>query len=514
MLTQDDAAAEQARSDDHRRWWQVDPWGPALAAVGLVIFLLQGFGGLLTRDLALYAYAGQQFAEGVPPYEGVMNRAGPLAHIVPGFGAMLARALGTDDLVTQRALMMALSVVAVWLTYLLGRDTFRSRLVGAASVATLLAFQGFVTYAGGGPREKTTMMLLVVCAMLAVVHRRWAWAGAAIALATLTWQPAFWATITMATAAVLVGLPRARWWRGLTGIALGGIAATAAMTLYFTAVGALDAFLDGFLLLNATSTRQIGLVQMMIEEPTEIASGFGWSIWLVAAGLVASVVLGIRAWRGRGAHPRDPREAAIVAFGVGTAGYVLWSIGVFNGWADAVVILPLAATGMGGLAAVALRRVAPRATAVVAAYTVVLLVVAAVDTWTTRPDELAPMRAETDAMLALAGPEVSVASVGAPQPLVLGRLRNPIQHQMFIAGLQDYLDESYPGGLAGVAATIDDARPTYITMDHPDWYYWMEPTIDAHYEEVGTTLDFTWYADRSLGEEKLAEMREILESGP
>lgn len=511
MLTHDGAPARTETGGDRRRW-RVDPWGPALAALGLVIFLLQGFGGLLTRDLALYAYAGQQFAEGVPPYEGVMNRAGPLAHMVPGFGAMIARAAGTDDLITQRALMMALSVAAVWLTYLLGRDTFRSRLAGAATVATLLAFQGFVTYAGGGPREKTTMMLLVVCAMLAVLHRRWAWAGVAIALATLTWQPAFWATITMATAAVLVGEPRSRWFRSLAGVALGGIAVTAAMTLYFAAVGALEAFFDGFLLLNATSTRQTGLVQMMLADPTEIAVGFGWSIWLVAAGLVASVVLGVRAWRGPARS--ESREAAIVAFGVGTTGYFLWSIPVFNGWADAVVILPLAAMGMGGLAAVVLRRVEPRGATVVAAYTLVLLVVAAVDTWVTRPDELVPMRAETDAMLALAGPDVSVASVGAPQPLVLGQLRNPIRHQMFIAGLQDYLDENYPGGLAGVAGDIDDARPTYITMDHPTWYDWMSPTIDAHYEQVGTTLDFTWYADRSLGEEKLAEMREILESGP
>ncbi|GAA1476491.1 hypothetical protein GCM10009623_09370 [Nocardioides aestuarii] len=512
MLTHDDTAAERATTDGERRWWQVDPWGPVLSLVGLVIFLLHGFGGLLTRDLALYAYAGQQFAEGVPPYEGVMNRAGPLAHIVPGFGALIARGLGTDDLITQRALMMGLSVVAVWLTYLLGRDTFRSRLAGAASVATLLAFQGFVTYSGGGPREKTTMMLLVVCAMLAVLHRRWFWAGFAIALATLTWQPAFWATIAMAVAGVLVGAEGGRRLTGVVRVALGGIAATALMTLYFVSVGALDAFFDGFLLLNATSTRQIGLVQMLIEEPYEISSGFGWSIWLVVAGLVASVALGVRAWRH--GDRRDRHDAAVIAFGIGTAGYVLWSIGVFNGWADAVVMLPFAAIGMGGLGALVLRRVQPRGAAVVAAYTVVVLVVAAVDTWVTRPDELAPMRAETDAMLALAGPEVSVASVGAPQPLVLGQLRNPIQHQMFIAGLQDYLDENYPGGLAGVAAAIDDARPTYITMDHPDWYYWMDPTIDAHYEEVGTTLDFTWYADRSLGEEKLAEMREILESGP
>src|SRR5665809_119769 len=81
--------------------------------VGIGIFLLHGFGGLLTRDLALYAYSGQQFAEGVPPYVAVLNRAGPLAHMVPGLGAMIARALGTDDLLTMRVLMMVLSAVAV-----------------------------------------------------------------------------------------------------------------------------------------------------------------------------------------------------------------------------------------------------------------------------------------------------------------------------------------------------------------------------------------------------------------
>src|SRR5665809_49213 len=182
-------------------------WGPTLALVGIGIFLLHGFGGLLTRDLALYAYSGQQFAEGVPPYVAVLNRAGPLAHMVPGLGAMIARALGTDDLLTMRVLMMVLSAVAVWLTYLLGRDAFRSRLAGIAAAVTLLTFQGFVTYATGGPREKTTMMLLVVCALLAVVHCRWAWAGAAVALATLTWQPAFFVGTTAAVVTVLVGLP-------------------------------------------------------------------------------------------------------------------------------------------------------------------------------------------------------------------------------------------------------------------------------------------------------------------
>ena len=77
---------------------RLDPWGPLFAVAATVVFLLHGFGGTLTRDLALYAYSGQQFAEGEPPYVSVLNRAGPLAHIVPGIGAAIARVVGTDDL--------------------------------------------------------------------------------------------------------------------------------------------------------------------------------------------------------------------------------------------------------------------------------------------------------------------------------------------------------------------------------------------------------------------------------
>jgi len=506
---------------DHRTrtpaWLRVDPLGPGLAAVGVVIFLLHGFGGLLTRDLALYAYAGQQFAEGVPPYEGVMNRAGPLAHMVPGVGAMIARLLGTDDLMTMRVLMMVLSVIAVWLTYLLGRDSFGSRLAGVATATSLLTFQGFVTYATGGPREKTTMMLLVVCALLALLHRRWVWCGVAIALATLTWQPAFWPAIAAATAAVLVGERPGRRLLGLAWVALGGILASGAMIAYFAWAGALDAFFDGFLFLNATSTRQMGLVEFVVTAPGEMVNGFGWSLWLVLAGLVATVVLAVRAWRGSDRH--DPANAAVIAFGAGTLGSLLWSIGVFNGWADAVVVLPLAAVGLGGVVHLVAARLGSRmgargAVTVVAASAVVALVATAVDTWVTRPDELGPMREETEAMLAAAGPHVTALSVGAPQPLVFGRLRNPLQHQMFIGGLQDHLDETWPGGLEAMAAVVQRERPTYITMDHPTWYDWLRPVLLEDYRKIGTTLDFTWYVDRSVGEEQITRLTRILDSGP
>ncbi len=399
------------------------------------------------------------------------------------------------------------------MTYLLGRDAFRSRLAGVAAAATLLTFQGFVTYAGGGPREKTTMMLLMVCAMLAVVHRRWAWAGAAVAAATLTWQPAFWTGIAVCVAAVLVGETRGRWFRGLAGVAAGGIVVSALMTAYFWWADALQDFADGFLLLNATSTRQIGLVELVATDAEEVVSGFGWSLWLVVAGLVGTVVLATLTWRN--GDRRDPRQAAVIAFGVGTLGSFAWAVGVFNGWADAVVVLPLAAVGFGGLVHLLASRFEPRlATRLVAAYAVVALVVAGADTWLSRPDELGPMRAETEAMLAEAGPYATALSVGAPQVLVFGQLKNPLQHQMFIGGLQEYLDDTWPGGLEAMAAVVHRDRPTFITMDHPTWYGWLRPVLLEDYRKIGTTLDFTWYVDRSVGEEKITRYTTILNSGP
>lgn len=491
---------------------RIDPWGPALAAVSVAIFLLHGFGGLLTRDLALYAYSGQQFAEGVPPYVSVLNRAGPLAHIVPGFGAMLARTLGTDDLMTMRALMMVLSVVAVWFTYLLGRDAFGARTAGATAVATLLTFQGFIAYATGGPREKTTMMLLVVIALLAVVHRRWAMAGAAVALATLTWQPAFFVgTITALVAAAL--LPARETWRAWLWFGLGGIAATAVVAAYFALEGALPEFIEGFWAVNATHTRQTGLIKFLWTDPRALVDGFGWGLVLIVLGLVASVVVGVLAWRQP--EPRDAARMAVIGMGAATVGALLWSLVVFNGWADAVFVLPLAAAGLGGLAPLVRSRVAgPLGTRLVTAYIVVALLATAVSTWVTRPDELRPMRAETEAALEAAGPRVSVISIGAPQPLVFGQLRNPLRHQMFIAGLQDYLDETWPGGLEAMAAVVRRERPTFITMDHPSWYPWFHPVLEAHYREVGTTQEFTWYVDRSVGEEKIDRLTGILAGDP
>ena len=125
-----------------------------IAAVCVVVYTLRGFHGALTRDLGVYGYAGQQVADGVPPYLGILNRAGPLAHVLPGVGVMVARLGGFDDVVTMRVLFMLIATASVCVIYLLGRDLFRSKPAGLVAAGTLLAFHGFIHYASTGPREK------------------------------------------------------------------------------------------------------------------------------------------------------------------------------------------------------------------------------------------------------------------------------------------------------------------------------------------------------------------------
>ena len=99
---------------------------------------MHGFRGFLDRDVALYAYGGQQVVDGVPPYEGIINRAGPLAHILPGLGVAVARLIGADDLTTIRVVFMLFAAGCVGVVYLLSRDVFGSRLSGLAASAAFL----------------------------------------------------------------------------------------------------------------------------------------------------------------------------------------------------------------------------------------------------------------------------------------------------------------------------------------------------------------------------------------
>jgi hypothetical protein len=179
------------------------------------------------------------------------------------------------------------------------------------------------------------------------------------------------------------------------------------------------------------------------------------------------------------------------------------------------VLLPSAALGVGAVAAEIRARVPSRVgVPILATWSALCLVAGLVSSFENREHTLDRQRAEVAAMFAAVPPDATVLSVGGPEPLVLTHRTNPTRHQMFLAGLDEYVDDTWPGGLEGLAEWIGEEDPTFITVDHPGWYDWLGPTLDAEYVDVGTSPgDFHWYVHRSVGTGTIERLRAI-PSGP
>lgn len=491
---------------------RLDPLGPALALVSGAVFWLRGFDGVLTRDLALYAYAGQQVADGVPPYVGVMNRSGPLAHLVPGAGAWLGDVLDVDDLLAVRVVMLLVSVLVVWGTYVLAREVFGSRVVGASAALFVATMPAFVLYAAGGPRDKTTMMLFLTVALGATVRGRWGWAGACLALATLTWQPAFLpGAATVGIAAILAPGRRAA---SLLRVAGAGIVTTLVFVVGFALAGALPEALDGFIRIHLTATYQPGLAENLEVAWEAVGEAYGFATYPLLAGLVALPVVTLPSlWRlvRRVDSPDRAGDVALVAATAGELAGLVWSYRTFNGWADALVLVPYAALGLAGVLALVLRALPRRAGAAVAVAACSGLLVGGLDySLDDHEPVLRAQRAEVAAVLDIL-PDATIVSIEAPQPLVLAHRVNPTPHQMFRLGLETYVDDTWPGGLTGYAAWISRSRPDIVAVGGGARYDWLMPTLDAHYVEVGTTTGWYWYVDRDLGPDTLSRLEEAVE---
>jgi hypothetical protein len=482
-------------------------------AVAAVVYTLHGFDGYLSRDLGVYAYGGQQVAEGVPPYAGILNRAGPLAHLVPGIAVICSRAIGVDDILGARVLFMLLSVASIGTAYLLGRDLFRARLAGLATAAAMLSFEGFSWFATYGPREKTTMVLFTLLALLAMVHQRWATAGCFIALGTLTWQPVFFGAIAGVGVAILLGVPSRRP-SALLRVVIGGLVPTTVTVLAYLAVGKLQLFLDDFLLINARYTSQSSMFAHPQSLVRAMTGFYGWSAWVFLVGSLVLVALSVRAFQS-GAARRSPESAALVGVGVVLVVDILWSMKAFNGGPDAFCMLPCAAVGVGGLIEVVWRRTPPRV-ALAASLTWVLAAtaMALVFSFTRQDDTLVEERSDVAAVVALLPSDHQILSVESAQVLVLAQERNLTRYQLFGNGLIDYLDATWPGGRRGYARWISHRRPTVITVGTqfraapPPW---LRPVLRHGYVNVGDSPGWIWYVRADLGPTTLRRLWAVLE---
>ncbi|RYP85352.1 hypothetical protein EKO23_12785 [Nocardioides guangzhouensis] len=487
---------------------RIDPLLLAVTVAALAVYLLHGWRGALSRDLAVYAYAGQMVADGNPPYVEMLNRAGPLAHLLPGLGAAAARVVGIDDLVGMRMLFLLLSVATVSALYVAARALFASRQVALASACTFLAFYGFIEYASNGPREKTPMVLFLVLMIWALARRRWLLAGVFLALATLSLQIAFFVGAPAALGALLLGLRKWDLLRGTARLAAGGLLTLAAFVAYFVAVGAVRDFVDAFVVINLRYTPAQPMSSAKLSFAWDnLLRGYGASVWLILVGLVAMVVvaaLGARGWR---RLPEDGPAATVVALGPAVLVGTLWTMRDFDGWPDAFPLLPFAALGIGGMLALTLHRLPVRAvlvtTLVWSLATTGLALGLSLDG---RSDRLDVQRASVARTLRVL-PDATMFSVQAPQPLVLAGRHNPSKYQMFSNGLLAYLDDTWPGGVDGYRAWILERQPDLIALGKTGGNAWRRALADD-YQRVGCAPGWRWLARRSLGEETLARLAE------
>lgn len=488
-----------------KRWGPTDPLVFAVGAVALVTYALHGFSGMLTRDLAVYSYAGQQVAEGVPPYLGILNRAGPLAHAIPAIGVGIARVGGFDDVVTMRVLFLVIATVCTSVMYLLGRDLFASRTTGLVTAATFLTFSGFIEYASNGPREKTPMTLFVVAALWAVTRRRWFTAGVFVSLATLCLQIAFFTSFSAAVAGALL-LAKGERVQALARVALGGAVPVAVCTVWFALAGSLRESVEAFLLINVRFTTPDPVLPRLDDAWRDVQVAYGLSVWLLFGGLVAlalrAVAVGLRRSR-----RTDSSLPVLAAFTVGAVVGLAWNVREYDDWPDLFPMLPLAAVGVGGLFSLATRRLPARtATAVAVVLSVAATAVAVHDSVSTRQDRLEIQRASVKSVLAQAPADATITSVEAPQVLVLTKRRNPTRYQMFSSGLQDYMEDVWPGGLEGFREEIVEGRPDLVVVGDPVSQRWRR-AIDPEYVYLGRAPDWFWFGRATLGAEKIAALR-------
>lgn len=475
-----------------------DPLVLGCGLVAVIVYVLHGYDGQLSRDVAVYAYGGQRVADGVPPYLGLVNRAGPLAHLVPGLAASAADLLDVDDLRAMRVLYTALAAAAVSVTYALGRDLFGSRLAGLAAAVALLSYQGFIDYATYGPREKTLMVLFLLAALLAMRHQRWGTTGFLIGLATLTWQPVFLAALVGVVVAVGLGLRTGRV-AALIRVAVGGLVPAVVTVAAYAMVGSLREFLDAFLFINARYTQEKSFLGRPLGNWQDLVEGFGTSLVVLLLGLVAMLTLGARILASR-ERRQSPAGAAVAGCAAATVISVAWTLKAFNNWPDAFLVLPLAAVGIGGLAGFLVERLPTRAAStVILTWTVAGSLMAATYAVGARDTSLREQRADTSAVLALLPPGAQIFSIGAPEPLVLSGQVHPGKYQLFGNGLSDYLEDTRPGGMAGFGRWVGRLEPPVIALGLPREPDWLAPELTGTYAKVGKTAGWTWYVRRDLG---------------
>lgn len=460
-----------------------------------VVFALHGTEAALSRDFGVFIYGGEQLTHGVPSYAGIFNSVGPLSDAVPGLAILVGRAVGLDPVLASRLLFLALSAACCAALYVLARRVFASPAAGFLAAALLASAATFTRLSSDGPREKTLMLLFLLLALTWLLERRWFLAGAATAIATLTWQPVFAVAAAGFIGAVAV-LPEQRR-RAVGGYVLGGAVPSLVAVVAFAATGTLGKALDGFIVIDAVYTRQPSALTNPGGTMAFLWVGYSWTLLPFVLGLLCLPLLLLDAWRRR---PGGDDRRVLLVLVAAEAGAVGWLLVAINGAADLFDVLPFGALGIAGVV-VRLGRLLPRPgyVAVVGGCTLAALTVATSYAVLSRSDALIGQRRAADSVMDALPSGDTVLSVNAPDAMVLAGRTNPTPWQVFNGSEDRFVNAHYPGGLAGYASWVARTRPAVVVVGGKEPQRWLHGVLRADYADLGRIGTWHWFASTSLG---------------
>ncbi len=442
-----------------------------LLVVGLAAwtYLTYGFSGEISRDDAFYAHCGQRVADGYAPYERVFDVTGPLASMIPAVGVKAARYAGVPDHHGIQAQFVILSILTVLSVYLLGLEVTGSAIAGGLAAVTFVGFEAFLENASAAS-PKIAMTLLMTLALLCVLRRRWALAGALIAAAALTWQ----AMVLVGIAAVAATAGEARGQRARATLALvaGGLAVVAAIAAWFAAHGALTELWDSavvslFYLASRASDLPVGWYFWRVLRLSYRGYPHNFmAACLGSVGLIAAFVEARRqAGRSLGALLGSRWSSILVSF-VLLLGF---SVLDFQGAPDAYTLLPPVSLGLGYLLWRAMSAmtgpealIRPGQQVVAAALVALALLGPTIVHVKFNPGEGLERQKQIAGEIVARLDGGTLQCINAPAVLYIGEVRNATRHVIVSPPLLDFIDEHETGGVDGWLRDIEDSNVELI----------------------------------------------------
>lgn len=462
-----------------QRWpnWTVDLVAAlAVALSAALLYTRFGITGSLSRDEAIYAYGGLEMAHGTPPYASIFDPKSPMATIVSGLAAALARLVGSNELYAIRAAFLLCAVLTAVAVYLLVRELSRSVVSGLVSASVFIAWMPFARDALPGPDAKTPGILFLVVAMWLGVRRHWFLTGVFGMLAFLVWQP-----LVIYPAVALLGaglcMPAGERMRAVVRAAAGAATPLALVTIYFIVTGAFGKFVEAAFRFPLEGVRRgketvSTRVHHIVWVVHQYCGGHGAVLfWIGLAAVIAaaaySVVTHSDGWRRGLVHPVVLFVVLTMLFELGYAAYD------FQSYPDLYPLLPYPAIGI-GLAVGHVLRVAERrrslwiaATAVLAAAAVSLFLYS----WTefasskaAHNDALREQRATGCAIDRFVVPGTTLYALGDPTPLVMTHRKNPDRFIYLGSGVVQWKVDHTKGGFAGWEEQIRRSHASVVVV--------------------------------------------------